>query len=315
MFLLYDRSSMFIKGKYKIVIENPYSKKALNGFGLVMYCEWNDSFARVIQDNNVKHLFLNYTLGWKCSDYTFLKNVQPLETLDIIDTHSNGIKSVELQYDLTTLSLNMPNVYDIDYRAFRHLKNVFCYGVRRNDSLFSCTSIERLYIDDLKIGDNHRIGDLKNLKDLTIANSNITSLAFIRNLMLLENLAIVNCKKIQSLSDISFLRNLTRLEIRGVKGLHDISFLSTLRNIEVIIMETDALASIKPLEKLSDIKALALFGKNFIIEDMDFSPISKFGKLSMLDIPNRKCYSVKINNHWDWDDFGNHHNGNWLTEK
>lgn len=55
---------MFIREKYKIVIENPYSKKALNGFGLVMYCECNDSFVRVIQDNNVKHLFLNYTLGF-----------------------------------------------------------------------------------------------------------------------------------------------------------------------------------------------------------------------------------------------------------
>ncbi len=305
---------MFIRKKYTIVEENPYSKKTLNGYGLVIYCEWNDSFVRVIRDNNIKHLFLNYTFGWKCVDYTFLKKVQPLKTLDIIDTHSNGIKSVEMQYDLTTLSLNMPNVYDIDYRSFRYLKNVFCYGARQNDTLFSCISIERLYIDDLKIGDNHKIDSLKNLKDLTISNSNITSLAFTRELVLLEKLVIVNCKRIQSFSDISFLRNLTRLDIRGVKGLHDISFLSALCNIEVIIMETDVLASIKPLEHLSNLKALALYGKNFIIEDMDISPINKLGKLSMLDIPNRKCYSVKINNHWDWNDFGIYHS-NWLAEK
>lgn len=47
--------------------------------------------------------------------------------------------------------------------------------------LYFCNSIEKLYIDDFKIGDKHCIGNLKNLKDLTIANSNITSLLLRRN--------------------------------------------------------------------------------------------------------------------------------------
>lgn len=305
---------MWYKEKYRFVKENPYCKEILNGLGLIICSEWNDSFVKIIHDNNIMHLFLNYSLGWKCPDYTFLELIQSIETLDIIDIHSNGIKSVEHQSDLLTLSLNMPNANDVDYRVFHNLKDVFCYGGKPDSSLFSCKSIERLYVDNLNIGDKHGISNLQNLKNLTVANSNITSLSFVKNLILLECLAILNCKKLQSFAEISSLNNLKRLEIRGIKGLSDIGFLSNLCNMEIVIIETDALNSIRPLENLKKIKALALFGKKFIIEDKDLSPIDKLKQLSMLDIPNRRCYPVRINNHWDWKDFGIQRK-NWLTKK
>ena len=115
---------MWYKEKYRIVTENPYNKEKLNGLGLVIYSEWKDSFVNIIQKNEIKHLFLNYSLGWKCSDYTFLRYIKPIETLEIIDTHSVGIKNVEQQHELVTLCLNLPNANDIDYHAFYHLKNV-----------------------------------------------------------------------------------------------------------------------------------------------------------------------------------------------
>lgn len=306
--------SMWNKHKYNLVKENPYNKQELDGLGLAICSEWNDSFIKIISENNVMHLFLNYSLGWKCSDYSFLGKIRHLKTLEIIDIHSTGIKNVELQPDLTTLSLNMPDAANIDYQVFHNLKNVFCYGFKRNDTLFSCNSIENLYMDELKIGDKHGIGNLKNLKCLTIANSNITSLTFVRNLLRLKNLAIINCKKILSFSDISFLTNLTRLDIRGVKGLHDIGFLTNLHNIEIIVIETDKLTSIKPVANLPQIKALALFGKKCIIEDMDLTPIANLKQLSLLDIPNRKCYTAKINNYWDWNGYGTPRQ-NWLIPK
>ena len=141
---------MWYKEKYRIVTENPYNKEKLNGLGLVIYSEWKDSFVNIIQKNEIKHLFLNYSLGWKCSDYTFLRYIKPIETLEIIDTHSVGIKNVEQQHELVTLCLNLPNANDIDYHAFYHLKNVFCYGDKRNDSLFSDHSAQTVPLVSLK---------------------------------------------------------------------------------------------------------------------------------------------------------------------
>lgn len=300
--------------KYKLIKKNPYDKQPLNGLGLIIYSNWNDSFIKIIQKNNVKHLFLNYSLGWKCSNYSFLKNMPQIETLDIIDVHSKEIKSVEQLCGLTTLNLNVPNVEDIDYSVFHNLKNVFCYGNIQNDSLFACSGIEHLYIDNLKVRDNHRIANLKQLKSLTIANSNIESLEFFKELILLEKIALLNCPKIHSFSELSSLKKLKRLDIRGGKRLHDVSFLSNLYDIEIIIIETDRLVSIKPIAELKKIKALALFGKNFWIEDKDITPINNLEELSMLDIPNRICYPVKINNDWNWINYGIPRK-KWLTKK
>lgn len=55
----------------------------------------------------------------------FLRYIKPIETLEIIDTHSVGIKNVEQQHELVTLCLNLPNANDIDYHAFYHLKMCF----------------------------------------------------------------------------------------------------------------------------------------------------------------------------------------------
>ena len=110
------------------------------------------------------------------------------------------------------------------------------------------------------------------------------------------------------------MQKLKRIDIRGVKGLHDIEFLSNLSNMEVVIIETDRLVSIKPLADLRNISALALFGRNFVIDDMDLTPVNGLKRLSMLDIPNRRCYPVTINNRWNWNDYGKSRE-KWLTEK
>ena len=49
---------MWYEEKYRIVTENPYNKEKLNGLGLVIYSEWKDSFVNIIQQNEIKHLFL-----------------------------------------------------------------------------------------------------------------------------------------------------------------------------------------------------------------------------------------------------------------
>lgn len=305
---------MWFREKYKIITENPYNKKELNGLGMIIYSEWDYSFRMVMQTENIVHLFLNYSLGWKCSNYAFLESIPLINTLDIIDIHSNGIRSVEKQYDLITLSLNVPNCYNVNFNVFRNLKNVFYYGNRYNESLFLCKSIENLYIDNLKIGSKQYIANLTNLRVLSIANSDLEDLSFLKYTKFLNSLTIINCKKILSFNSISELNGLVKLDIRGIKNLHDINFISNLQDLEIIIIETDYLDSIHPLINLTNIKAFALLGKNFVIEDKDLSPIEHLKKLSMLNIPNKKCYSARINNYWNWNDFGKARD-NWLSNK
>ena len=114
-----------------------------------------------------------------------------------------------------------------------------------------------------------------------------------KELLQLKSLTILNCKKVQSFSDISFLRNLIRIEIRGVKNLHDINFLANSKNIEVVIIETDKLASIKSLAGLKRIKALALFGKKFLNRRYGFDTDIQFRAAFNVGYPEPKMLPSK----------------------
>ena len=64
---------MWHKERYRIVTENPYNKKKLNGLGLVMYSDWNDSLVDIILKNDIKHFM----------DLTPIYNLEQLSMLDI----------------------------------------------------------------------------------------------------------------------------------------------------------------------------------------------------------------------------------------
>ena len=268
---------MILNKKYKIVTSNPYTNEVLHGRGLVIRSKWKDSYAAVIANHGIKHLFLNYSLGWECDDYSFLASM------------------------------------DIDYRKFNGLRSLFCYGRKPNESLFECRTIEELYIDEFVSADSQRIGDLRSLKRLTIANSDLSDLSFLCNLNELTHLVLTNCKSITSFKPISFLPHLNRLEIRGSR-IHDVSFLGDATSLETLIIETDYMDSIDPLKNLTSLKALALIGSKMVIKDGDLTAINSLKNLSMLDIPNRRIYSHQIHNYWNWKDYGVHSQV-WITPK
>lgn len=298
---------MILNKKYKIVTCNPYTNEVLHGRGLVIRSKWKDSYATVIANQGIKHLFLNYSLGWECDDYSFLASMTGIKSVDIIDCHSRGIEAIEYLADIETLSLNVPDAYDIDYRKFNGLKSLFCYGRKTNGSLYECRSLEELYIDEFRSANSQLIGYLRSLKRLTIANSDLSDLSFLCDLNELTHLALINCKAITSFKPISFLHYLNRLEIRGSR-IHDVSFLGdvTSLSLETLIIETDYLDSIGPMKNLTSLKALALIGSKMVIKDGDLTAINSLKNLSMLNIPNRMIYSHQIHNYWNWKEYGMH---------
>ena len=301
------------KKKYKIIKKNPYTADKLEGLGIIIESKWNDSFIDIISKNKIKHLFLNHSFGWMCDDYSFLISLYGIKTIDIIDVHSNMIQSIESQSNLESLSLNLPEAYEVDFSKFRFLKSLFCYGRKPNGTLYECDSLEELYIDEYKCSDSRNLGKLSRLKNLTIANSNLTSLSFLTQLSNLTSLSLLNCRSLLKFEEISSLTILKRLEIRGSK-IHDISFLHDSKMLEILIIESDYLDSISPLQGLISIKALALIGSKMLINDGDLSAIKSLRNLSMLQIPNKRTYQYKIHNYWNWKEYGMH-SQIWLTPK
>lgn len=303
--------SKFFKRKLVISTENPYDRvvlfdwdRKMDGYKAQINGCWKDKYAQKLRDKGVKHLFLNTALGWECDNYDFLQSLDFLESLVVLDVRNVSLKPIESLKSLRNLSLTTLSHYDIDFSQFKCLVSLFCSAEKPVPSVFQCTSLKNLYLDEFRMGDNHQLSQLHNLESLTIGNSNMASLDFVRSLPKLRQLVILNNRKITDFSPISSLTQLSWLELRGVTSLHSISFLEHLMELNVLLLECGAIESIRPISHHSKLGALSLWGRKFMIDDGDLTPISTLDHLSMLSILNKKSYNARINNLWNWDNYG-----------
>lgn len=300
---------------YNLVHSNPCDGQPLSYLGIVVKSTWLDTLSSIISRKNVKAWFLNIELGWRCKRYSFLRDIPKILELDIVDSHSQGIEGVEYQDELVDLGLNLPNAYSIDFRKLRKLRILFLYGRKQNRTLYECSSLEELYIDEMKLGDDHELSRLVNLRKLTIGNSNLTDFSFLQSLSKLEKLTLLNCENLKSLSMVGALPGLKHLHVAGMKDVGDLDFVHHLKNLEILVVEDAIVVSIVPVSGLDSLKAaLAIFGRNSRISDGNLEPISHLQNLSMLNIPNRRHYNYHVNNLWDWNNLDKPRHG-WLSKK
>ena len=301
------------KKKFKIITKNPYDNSSLNYNGIIIKGEWKESYFELITKKNIKALFLNCSLGWSEDNYDFFEKLPPtIEEIDILDDYIKNLRGLEIQKKLTRLKLDAIIQSEINFKKLTSLNELYIHAENLvEESLYDVIHLEKLHIDEFKQKDNHQLGNLVNLNKLTIGNSNITSLEFLKKLDKLETLELYNCKKVLNFSAIKHLKNLKRLDISGYKNIGDISFVSNLKDLEVLLIDAGIVDSIKPLSNLFNLKALSIYGKNSKIKDCDLDPIRQLKNLSILDIVNKKDYNNKIKNYWNWDSYGNIKN-DWL---
>ena len=279
--------------------------------GLRIDCRWSDDIIPILEKHSIESLYL-YGPAWGCDDYSFLSRIPPLKHLCILSSSINRIDYISDQTELTQLSIYgcVKDHMTIDFRRIHHLKRLVCSGDVVNPTLSSCTELTHFSVDELwKINTLH-FEELTNLRELTIKNSSISDLSFLNSLQELVELSMDNCRSIQDFQAISSVQNLRWLSLRGVI-LRDLSFLSHMSNLRILVIDTGGVESLKPIKELINLKAVSLGG---LIHDNDLTPIGSLPNLSMLRINNKRHYPYRINNHWDWNDYGSFRH-EWLTPR
>jgi hypothetical protein len=287
----------------KTIDSDPYQGKPFigPGSGLQIKTGWKDSFSKEIEQKGIKHLFLNYVHGWSCQDYSFLENIPAMTTINIIDVHSRGLESIKHQVNVRSMSLNLHIKASIDFQSFKNLEKLFVSYSKYTDTFFECASINDLYVDEMRIGDKHRLSHLTNLQTLTIANASITNLDFLHRLKSLRSLELLNCKHIEHFNPISSCSKLKWLRIDGSKNIENLDFLSGLLELETLLLSLKNIQTIKPIQYLSRLKALSIIGNSAHVEDGDFSFMEGLSDLRMFYIPMKKHYSHRPARPWNWE--------------
>ena len=283
---------------------NPYNSELSTGLpGVMVSGDWDEAVDQYVRAADIKAVYLNSAKGWKGTDFSFLDRLYRVEELNIIASKGEHLEAVEGMVQLRSLSLTCDTRSTIDFSLLGQLTDCYLLWWKGANSIFDASKLERLYLDGARLEDFAPLGNLSDLRYLTVANSNIADLEPLQTLHRLECLELINCRQLKQFETLGNLPGLDRLTIRGCKSLHDLGFLRSLRNLEVLILsDNDKIASLSPVSGLKKLKALAFAG-NTNIEDGDLTVLTRLPQLAMLMFASRRHYSHKLVKTWNWKNF------------
>lgn len=153
--------------------------------------------------------------------------------------------------------------------AYSALKALWCFdiGGKALDSICACSSLESLYIDNIKTDELGALNRLPRLNILSLDTcSKVSSLAELGQLRLVQGLAITHFKNVHDLGPLSGLGGLRALGISG-------SMWTRMR-----------VATLKPLGELKGLEFLHL--TNIKAEDESLRSLEALTSLRKLDLAN-----------------------------
>lgn len=164
---------------------------------------------------NLKELIIGDTRT-KSLNLKYLENFRDLNSL-VISGHSKNIEVIGELTNIETLSLNSSSKVPVGFvNKLRKLKSLhFILGGRENLDEISENEIETLEIVRVRgFNSFHNISNFKKLKHLIIEDQiQLQEFHFPEELLSMEDLKLINCKTLKSLTGINKLKNLKQLRV------------------------------------------------------------------------------------------------------
>jgi len=234
----------------------------------VLQTEWRDSYESIIRDNQIKHIRLSRSAGWKEDRIDFIANISTLEGLEI---YSSEVK------DLAPLS---------QLSKLKHL-------ALESDSIFDLSTITTLNIVNYPAIDLVKLKRMRSLKSLKLTSRKLNSLLGIEYFHKINSVDLFRCPKLSTLKNIDQCENIVTLEIESCKGIFDIDPVSSNKQLKRISInncgEINSLIALKGLRNLEEI----IFVDNTKILDGDLTFFHDLPRLKNTRFADRKHYSIK----------------------
>lgn len=257
----------------------------------VITSSWRSGMSRSLGAHDVLELELNYAKGWRGNDLSFLKELPRLRAFTIIDHFElPDLEPVHHLHELRALDVQTYDKTPIRFSEFPHLADCGLEWRPKCESLFSRTTLKKLFLNSYKKKDTDAFSHLTQLEWLAVLNAPVQNLRGLSSLKHLKYLRLANLRQLASLAGIEQLTALEELNIdtcRRIGSIDQVRSLSILRRLH--FGNSGKIESLKPLEKLSRLEWVS-FAESTNIEDGDLSPLTQ-KNLSRVSFQNRRHYS------------------------
>lgn len=267
-------------------IAEPYGTNA------IIKVPWEGSFIELLKEKGIKGLELNQGKGWYGENVDFLEMFPELRVLKILDFQIDSILPIHSLAKLEEVYISTYCKTPIDFNCFPNLLRCGLEWRKKSESIFEVKGLNKLFINKYD-GDGNLFSKLTNLKELSILNSKIDSLNFLRTLVFLERLRIGNLKNIISLSGVEHLQNLTEIKVQSCKRVKSISEIFLIRNLKrLIFIDGGTIDTFNGIEKLINLEGLFFSGSTKVL-DGNLNPLFQLNKLNNISFMNRRHYTHK----------------------
>lgn len=248
---------------------------------------WADDYVIAFTDEKFTETIQEHT--GKSSDITY-GDVKGITSFEL--NWCEDISSIKYFTSLEKLTINYCSCSDWTVLGnLTNLQRLEMDGVGGLTDLSMFTNLTNLHtlIIDCGATDISPLGELYNLKILTISGDNLTNLNGLENLDGVTSLTIESCENLTDISAISGMAELEELDIEKCENLTDISVFSEMDGLEKLnITKCESLSDISAIGSMSNLQILEIDNCDALV---DVSPLYNSTSLKRINIS--LCDSIK----------------------
>lgn len=258
---------------------------------VTLLTSWSDDIEAQLATIEVSELELNSARGWIRSSLQFLSSFPSLKALTIIDFRLSDLEPIHCLHSLKALQISTYCKSEIRFSAFPELESCGLEWRPKAKSVFDCTSLKSLAINRYSGKDTALFSRLKELINLSILSSPLTSLSGLRELLNLRSLSLASLRKLTSLDGLDCLSQLEDLWLQSCSHIRSIELLKSMRLLRRLQLDNcGSIQSLSPLRGLPNLNYLSFFDSTNIA-DGELGHILTLPKLEFVGFQNRRHYS------------------------
>jgi internalin A len=242
----------------------------------------------LLQFKQLKYLSFE---GYRLSDYSFLKELKGLTSLDLRDNTTisdysffkeiKGLTSLDLSFNYIGCGFILEGLKDLTSLNLSHNNLEFVV-------LEDIKGLTSLDLSHNRVSDVPMLKELKNLTSLNLSHNNFSDISVLKELKGLTSLDLSH----NWLSDVSVLKelkSLTFLDLSNNKNISDYSFLKELKDLTSLDLSFNN--KISDYSFLKEIKGLTSLELRYNTTISDYSFLKELKGLTSLDLSNNTTIS------------------------
>ncbi len=265
------------------------------GLQLTLLGPWNTESLSILESGGVASLRLNQACGWDGVGLEHARRAAGLLQLQVTRYGRIDAAAIEGVTTLRSLSLTGPLAHSIRWDCFPGLRELRLEPAVHLDSLAACPQLRALALAGLKRAELSFLEPLRELEDLLLAMTSLTTLQGLESCRLLRKLDLRSSAKLTEIDALGRLGELEELSLRSCRRLGNIDVLGELRKLVALELENcGRLDSVRFVERLAHLRRFATSGDTYVADgNVRFlSPIAD--RFELLHVPPRKHYDAKF---------------------